>query len=798
MLSCLHCFCRECLHREVERPSIQEENIGERPSIQEENIGEGPQPSSSIKCPLCSRAVSIPVGGVDVLPQDLHLDFETKVAQYQSRISQKSEVACDVCIDSSLGPALGFCCSCLHFLCKVCCDYHKRARHLHSHKIFTLGEEVAKEELFATIKPSEPSCSLHDQNKLRFYCETCTCSICRDCTVVAHKDHKCVELSCIAQSCRNEIKSLIASANDIMPKLARAIDTNIKVLEGAEASGKTVAQNIQDTFLLLQKALDDRMNQLLEDANSTTMSITAALVLQGEGFDRLKQDVSNYSNFSSHVAQAYTDHELMALKQLPLTELQAAIINAESVSLLPCKSSEVKVCLQKNVLIRELSNLGYVTDINLCPTKSTWKTNSLAILNSPFQLKVKSLDSSGQKYLLGDLQVAAKIQPQVSGYQAVEGQVEDHEDGTYTITLTPLTAGPHQLLITIDGQDINNSPYNLEVRHSKPNYNTMNGGYKVLNTSIMSPLCIAIHENGDMFIGSEINCIYVLDQKGVQKSVIGSMGNGPGQFDTPSGLAIKEDVLYVADCNNHRIQKLKISGESIDVIGKFGSSLGEFNCPCALVVDANDKLIVADRGNCRIQVMNIDGTCLSSINGNQLESICGLAGLDPEGNIHVLNSSKVTVISPDGALVKTYGNVPRQQVVHRSCSKHCRRGGHASICSYYQLNAGAIDYQGYSLILEDAKNLLHVFDSVGNEPCVQQIPGGKLRGIALSPSDGSVCIVTRSLQYNEPCVQQIPGGKLRGIALSPSDGSVCIVTRSLQYGHVAIHHAPGALIKYNV
>ena len=122
---------------------------------------------------------------------------------------------------------IGFCSVCLQFLCKVCCDYHKRARHLHSHKIFTLGEEVAKEELFATIKPSEPTCSLHDQNKLRFYWETCTCS------VVAHKNHKCVELSSIAQLCRDQINSLISSANDIMPKLARAIDTNIKVFEEA-------------------------------------------------------------------------------------------------------------------------------------------------------------------------------------------------------------------------------------------------------------------------------------------------------------------------------------------------------------------------------------------------------------------------------------------------------------------------------------------------------------------------------------------------------------------------------------
>ena len=118
-------------------------------------------------------------------------------------------------------------------------------------------------------------------------------------------------------------------------------------------------------------------------------------------------------------------------------------------------------------------------------------------------------------------------------------------------------------------------------------------------------------------------------------------------------------MLYVADCNNHRIQKLKISGESIDVIGKFGSSLGEFNCPCALLVDTNDKLILADHGNCRIQVMNLDGTCLSFICGNQFgfQSNCGLVGLDPEGNILIIDSSTVTAFSLNGTLVKKYAGL---------------------------------------------------------------------------------------------------------------------------------------------
>ena len=43
---------------------------------------------------------------------------------------------------------------------------------------------------------------------------------------------------------------------------------------------------------------------------------------------------------------------------------------------------------------------------------------------------------------------------------------------------------------------------------------------------------------------------------GQLKNTIGSRGSGDGQFRGPVSISIKGDVLYVADYNNHRVQKL--------------------------------------------------------------------------------------------------------------------------------------------------------------------------------------------------------------------------------------------------
>ena len=325
MLSCLHSFCRECLHKEVERISAQQDGGGVGPQQNGGVIGS----QQGFKCPTCEKSVSIPVGGVRDLPQNLHLDAEVKIAQYQSKIASNNEVPCDVCINDSSGPAVGFCCECLKFLCQLCCDHHKRARDLHLHNVTTLSKEVSK-ELLANIKLPEPSCSLHDNKKLKFYCKTCNTLMCRDCTIVAHKDHKHVELPSIASSHRDEIKGLLVSAQEVVTNLNVAVDNNITTTEGVETSEKKVTQTIRQTFEDLHKALDDRMKELLGEMHTTAVARTTALGLQREGYEMLKQSIGHYSGYFSSVVQTYTDHELMALNQLPITELQATLKKAES------------------------------------------------------------------------------------------------------------------------------------------------------------------------------------------------------------------------------------------------------------------------------------------------------------------------------------------------------------------------------------------------------------------------------------------------------------------------------------
>ena len=81
----------------------------------------------------------------------------------------------------------------------------------------------------------------------------------------------------------------------------------------------------------------------------------------------------------------------------------------------------------------------------------------------------------------------------------------------------------------------------------------------------------------------------------------------------PTGIAVKNDYLYVSDTYNHHIQVLKIAPDgSLSfgfTFGKKGKEKGEFSNPQGLLVKG-DYLYVSDSANRRIQALKInsDGT----------------------------------------------------------------------------------------------------------------------------------------------------------------------------------------------
>ena len=535
-----------------------------------------------MECPTCQRSITIPEGGVNAIPQNLHLGFE---AGYMSKICSGGEKSCDACIDGGKGHAVVFCCKCSQFLCTFCHEHHKSSKIFQHHQVVGLNQESVR--LLPSIMT--PTQHLFSQSHHgNFYCEICQCLV-RDSTLVLHKDHRIAEVCKIAEFHRDGMREVLVCAQEMASKLTSAIGAKDKMAEQVETSRENATLLINQAFEQLHLAIEERRKTLLSEMEAISLSKIAALTLQKEQLVKIQDEIGRYTEMTSHILQTHTDHEVVALGDLLPTELKATMKKVEEVSL---STNCIHVTLQTDSLMKEISIFGHVMDSS--PSLSTWSSKSVARMDKVYSVKVETKSSEGERYPYGGLQVNAELRPKSHDGAVVPGKVEDHGDGTYTITLTPQAAGPHQLLITMDGEHVQGSPHDLDVR---PNYSTLCNPQQVISCS-GRPSGIAIHDSGDIYVSCwDDHCIRVFDQGGHKKRTIGSRGSGDGQFYKPYGLSIKGYVMYVAECGKHRIQKLTTGGQFLQTFGQSGSGQGLFNALTAVIVDQRDRMIVADSGS---------------------------------------------------------------------------------------------------------------------------------------------------------------------------------------------------------
>ncbi len=142
----------------------------------------------------------------------------------------------------------------------------------------------------------------------------------------------------------------------------------------------------------------------------------------------------------------------------------------------------------------------------------------------------------------------------------------------------------------------------------------------------------------------------------------GSHGSGLGQFDFPTDVEVdSNDRMVVLDFSNGRIQVFNKTGVFIDAFGTFGAGNGQFNQPGGVAVDSADRIIVSDGGNNRIQIFDHNGNFVAKFgsfgSGNgQFFNPMGVA-TDSKDRIIVVDSGndRIQVFDKDGNFVNTFG-----------------------------------------------------------------------------------------------------------------------------------------------
>lgn len=145
---------------------------------------------------------------------------------------------------------------------------------------------------------------------------------------------------------------------------------------------------------------------------------------------------------------------------------------------------------------------------------------------------------------------------------------------------------------------------------------------RVFDAGLNKPMDIAL-EGDAIAVASFGNDLVLIYDKKTGKIIykIGGFGIGQGQFAGPAGIYLADNILYVADSGNNRIQVFRIfpKPEFMMMFGEKGKEAGNLFRPSDVIFFEN-KIYVADLGNKRIQVFDESGNFLSQFGDDFLDT----------------------------------------------------------------------------------------------------------------------------------------------------------------------------------
>ena len=123
-------------------------------------------------------------------------------------------------------------------------------------------------------------------------------------------------------------------------------------------------------------------------------------------------------------------------------------------------------------------------------------------------------------------------------------------------------------------------------------------------------------------------------------------------IDSPTGLAINMQFLYLADSHNHRIRRIDLATNLITTLPASSLSL-----PHGLTLDASGNLLVADTANHRIARIDAATGLLTTIAGTSIQSFSG--DLAPAITA-TLDSPRAITLSPFS--IPTFADTANQRI----------------------------------------------------------------------------------------------------------------------------------------
>ena len=497
------------------------------------------------------------------------------------------------------------------------------------------GEAIHQESQNIAQDSLPEKCAAHKE-PLIVYCFDCGRLICPHCVIDDHNGHKLKFNKVAAPDARKKLMEKLKPLRELKVSLSHAAVKVQTTRCEVEAQGLSVAKDIRTSFLELQKILDDHKRELLEEAARRVQEKMDKLSLQEESLSLACAEVQRVLDHIEQCVGHHTDSEFMGMHAELACQIQRGIEEHDEgvVSLEPV---EVDV----GVEVRCAEALQ-----QLCQTKAKLTQLSIApvISDIPKTADLNNISTCTLTTVKCNCKVDCHLKSLSNG-SIIECHVDETGAKNYSIQYTPTVRGPCELTVSVDGQQVADSPFPVFVSVPVAQLGRPVSVWR----GVYEPTSVAVNSVGEVVVVSElVGDVIIFDKEGNRLRRV------QHPRDYCCGVAVDgEDNIYCTDLFSNKIMTCNRNGGRVEV-HQVKQVQGPGHWGVAVV---GDEVMVCELcNNGTIMVYDRQLKYVRQITGRGMGAFYDLSP-DSHGNLYVTDhdNSVIRVFSINGDLLRSFG-----------------------------------------------------------------------------------------------------------------------------------------------
>ena len=440
----------------------------------------------------------------------------------------------------------------------------------------------------------------HENELLSSFCIQCKVCICDKCKQTRHNQHNTVSIHQAAEQHKVDIE-------DVVEEMKREIAVYEEQMKSIDESLRRGRQRIVAARNEAMTSVEELMRLLQEHEKAV---ITSLDVIEGKA-QREHATQREHFQISMNQLQTHVDWFKDILERKKSVEILQAhaligqcrgVLNAEKKNIY--KPSHVRYEINKELVEdarRAVSSMGQVVVSNTDPLQSLAEGTGLKVGEVGREAKITLTTNDFDGNQCYDENDRIDVTVKTPSSKGLSYMIEPDKNGEYSVSYTPDCVGQHEVLIAVNDEPLNGSPWSVYVTH-RYKYSFSIGLHAREQGQFFRPISIAIdNKSGNVAVADE-NRVQIYSLEGTYLRNVAKNG-----LITPTSVAFtKSSELIVVSSSN----LIFCFDQSYRFVKNIALTNKELNSPRRLTIAGDGRLVVCDWGDHTVKVLSSDGSQL--------------------------------------------------------------------------------------------------------------------------------------------------------------------------------------------